>query len=67
MLDNLLMSENLQVQRNKMIEENVQCRVTKDKKCGVCGKQVGNSAFARYPNDVAVHLYCRKNWNYTQT
>ena len=25
-----------------MIEENVQCRVTKDKKCGVCGKQVGN-------------------------
>ncbi|KAM4013849.1 vam6/Vps39-like protein [Anomaloglossus baeobatrachus] len=60
-LKNLLHSEFLRVQEERISHQQVKCVITEEKICSVCKKKIGNSAFARYPNGVVVHYFCAKD------
>lgn len=60
-LRSLLYSEHLQVLEEQMTCRQKKCIITDEKICRVCKKKIGNSAFARYPNEVIVHYYCCKD------
>ncbi|KAM4690379.1 vam6/Vps39-like protein isoform 2-T2 [Rhinophrynus dorsalis] len=60
-LKNLLHSEFLRVQEERISHQQVKCVITEEKVCNVCKKKIGNSAFARYPNGVVVHYFCAKD------
>jgi tetratricopeptide (TPR) repeat protein len=58
---NLSRSENLQVQEKYIKERKRVVKIKPDKKCQVCHRPLGLSAFACYPNGVLVHYVCTKN------
>ncbi|OCT68744.1 hypothetical protein XELAEV_18040032mg [Xenopus laevis] len=60
-LKNLLHSEFLRAQEERISHQQVKCVITEEKVCSVCKKKIGNSAFARYPNGVVVHYFCAKD------
>ncbi|XP_060790315.1 vam6/Vps39-like protein isoform X2 [Neoarius graeffei] len=60
-LKSLLQAEFLRVQEERIFHQQVKCIITDEKTCRVCKKKIGNSAFARYPNGVVVHYFCRED------
>ncbi|XP_023931071.1 vam6/Vps39-like protein [Lingula anatina] len=62
-LKGLIFQEHLMVQSQRMFYQKKKCIITEEKNCRVCRKRIGNSAFARYPNEVVVHYYCCKDPN----
>eukprot|EP00079_Xenopus_tropicalis_P028589 XP_012823570.1 PREDICTED: vam6/Vps39-like protein isoform X2 [Xenopus tropicalis] len=66
-LKNLLYSEFLRAQEERISHQQVKCVITEEKVCSVCKKKIGNSAFARYPNGVVVHYFCAKDVNSVDT
>lgn len=60
-LRSLLHSERLQVVEQRMFYHHIKCIMNDEKTCRVCKKKIGNSAFARYPNEVIVHYFCCKD------
>ncbi|XP_071480649.1 vam6/Vps39-like protein [Diadema antillarum] len=60
-LKSLFYSENLQVREQHIHYQSKRCVINDEKNCAVCKRRIGNSAFARYPNEVIVHYYCCKD------
>ncbi|XP_072024948.1 vam6/Vps39-like protein [Amphiura filiformis] len=60
-LKSLFYSENLQVREQHIHYQSSKCVITEERNCPVCKKRIGDSAFARLPNGVVVHYFCRND------
>jgi len=60
---NLLKSEQLQVQEQRIRHQSRKVVITSERMCAVCNKRILNSVFACYPNGVVVHFICCKDKN----
>jgi len=58
---NLLKTQNLQVREESIALKSQSIRVSRDRMCNVCGKRIGTSVFAYFPDGTVVHLMCAKD------